>query len=616
MPTKINGVHSSIVPEPSLSSVPIQGSSSVVPVPPKEPLGAEDMAPKSVFQSNGGQVAQETASPDAQFASLQTRPSSGTNILNLQIADKTDALAMSGTSAVAEVQVNVLEDVAAVNRAKAMQELREVPTVADLESLKSGDLQPEQVAAALKKAFLSKNPQVVNKAAQTLQVAESYARKAEQDKVNYAGTGFQPYSFPKLVLKFDHRETADMIQRATQTGSSKTIDILFMAEKRGLLQAEPAGIFHVHSGMKGLFTGDFSGQSAQLPGSDGRESPRGASSFREEWEVQVKPGLENIRQAIIETASVKGPGCPYARGNHAKGIAFDNVEMKLDSQAPAWAHELLGSTLKGGMIRVSGSQTDPNQPDQEAHMPGIRVVLPVNGSLDGSATQTIDITANTGSNTHAQTGAEHTQFTKDISVPKSGLAGLRPVRAAKHALGALFGPGKVLDRVKAMRNAVQVTDMAMGQRFHEHTFFGRHAFFVGGRYVQVRFEVLEPKSFPDPRQSTDPNARLNAVEQTVGKHGMKLAMYMTELPEGRPNMVEQEGWKGLPEVRLGVIEVPAQEVDRHSQASQWFEKIPHVPGGPDKVFHAAGLGRHRVPIYMQSGKVRNNHNHALQSLKP
>lgn len=568
--------------------------------------GQEQTDVAARFQADGETVSQSEAHTDANFAAGQKRPSSGGSVLNLQIARETGSVEMSGNVEALPPEGSV-EDIAAIQRARVAQELQSVPTVADLEAIKSGDANVSDVVRALKQGLLSSNPKVVKKAANTLQTAESYARKAAQDRENYAGTGFKPYSFPSFKMEFNADETVKLMQRVSQGGDRNTASILLMASDRDVIQTSPAHVFHSHRGMMGL----QDGRSGQLPGSDGREAPRGASTFREEWETQVKPGLTNISEAIADTAKVKGPGCPYAQGNHAKGVAFDNAEMKLDAQAPDWAKDLFGPSLKGGMIRISGSQTDPDQPDQESHMPGIRIAFPVNGSLDGSATQTIDITANTGSTTHAQTAAEHTQFTKDISVPKKGLFGLRPVRAAKHALGALFGPGKVLDRVKAMRNAVEVTDMAMGQKFHDHKFFGRHAFFVGGRYVQVRFEVVEPQDFPDPSKSNDPNARLNAVEQTVERKGLKLAMYMTELPDGNPDMVEQEGWEGLPEVRLATIDVPPQEHDNHSKASQWFEKVPHVPGGADKVFHAAGLGRHRVPIYMQSGKVRNDYNSRL-----
>lgn len=614
MSNKVSGRSQDVASSMPVPAINVSTQNNTVPVhSPSSSLGvtAEQGVAESSHQynSNGAAQAREEIHADANFAVSDARVSARTNVLNLQLAEGTQSLNMPPAGVVHEgglSQAEGIHSAAAIQQAKAADELRNVPTLADLESLKSGELKPEDVAAALKQSLLSKNPQVASKAVQTLQAAESYTRKAEEDRKNYAGTGFTPFHFPKLQIALDSEETGTFMQRMVQMGNRKTVDVLLMASDRGLLKTTPDHTFHFHRGIMGLHTGE----SALLPGSDGHEAPRGAKTFQEEWKVQVEPGLQNIRDAIVETAKVRGAGCPYARGNHAKGIAFDRAEMKLDPQAPSWMRDLVGSSLQGGMIRVSGSQTNPDQPDQESHMPGIRVVFPVKGTLGGDATQLIDITANTGSSTHAQTAAEHTQFTKDISTPKSGLAGLRPVRAATHALGALLGPGKVMDRIRAMRNAVQVTDMAMGQRFHEHQFFGRHAFFVGGRYVQVRFEVVEPKNFPDPRDSNHPNARLNAVQDTVARQGMKLAMYMTELPEGNPNMVEQEGWKGLPEVKLATIAVPAQTVDNHGKASQWFEDVPHVPGGQDKVFHAAGLGRHRVPVYMQSGKVRNDHNNA------
>ncbi len=480
--------------------------------------------------------------------------------------------------------------------------LRAVPTVADLEGLRAGTVDVQDVESRLQAALLSSDPRVVKKAARTLQVAESYRRKARQDEKNYAGTGFKRFAFPKLRVKLDANQTQQAALKLAQTRDPTSVNVLLMASKRGLVRTEPKDAFRNHPQLRALRTPE----PAQLPGSEGKEAPRGADSFQEEWTHQVVPGLENIEQAIIQTAKANGASCPYAQGNHAKGIAFDNASFKLDDQAPDWARDLFGDSLTGGMVRISGSQTDRKQSDQASHMPGIRIAFPIGGKLDGSAPQLIDLTANTGSTTHAQTAREHTQFTKDISVPKGPISGLKPVRAAKHALGALFGPGKVSDRIDAMKNAVEVTDMAMEQRFHEHKFFGRHAFFVGGRYVQVRFEVVEPKNFKDPNQNPDdPNARLNATAEGIAKGGLKLAMFMTELPDGNPDMVEQEGWTGLPETRLATISLPPQTTDPHSAASKWFEDVPHVPGGDDKVFNAVGLGRHRIAVYEKSGKVRH-----------
>jgi hypothetical protein len=160
-----------------------------------------------------------------------------------------------------------------------------------------------------------------------------------------------------------------------------------------------------------------------------------------------------------------------------------------------------------------------------------------------------------------------------------------------------------------MSNALSVTGKVKEQRFHEHDFYGRHAFFVAGRYVQIRFKVIEPKAFPDPRESQAPNARLDAVADTVASRGLKFAMFVTELPHGAdPALAEQEGWEGFPEKQLGVIEVPRQLASSTSAAHQWMLEHPHLQSLPVHTFHAVGLGRHRVPIYEASGKFRNEDN--------
>lgn len=478
-----------------------------------------------------------------------------------------------------------------------------VPTLAHLEGLRTGAVQPAAVEWALREALTSGDAVKIAKAAQTLHVGESYQRKAEQDAANYAGTGFRPFVFPKLKVELTKEQTAQLVTQLATSKDSGSVNALQVAAARGLLVADPPDAL----GAKGKLAGLSSKEPTLLPGSDGRESPRGAKTFKEEWTERVVPALANIKEAIIETAKARGPSCPYARGNHAKGVSFDDASLKLDPRAPAWAKDLFGDQLQGGMVRVSGSQTNPDQPDSEAHMPGIRLVFPMNGKLDGTSTSTIDLTANTGATTHAQTADEHTRFTQNISVPRRGLGNLTPVRAAKHVLGGLVGtPGGPGERVRQMKNAVEVTGMANGQRFDEHEFFGRHAFFVGGRYVQVRFEVVEPKPFPDASKDPHPDARLNAVSSAVAQKGMKLAMFVTELPDGNPDLVEQEGWQGLPETRLATITVPVQPQTKDSRAAKWFDDVAHVPGGNDKVFQAAGLGRHRVPVYLQSETVRHS----------
>mgnify|MGYP000347603460 CR=1 FL=1 len=474
-----------------------------------------------------------------------------------------------------------------------------VPGLGALEALKAGDAHVDDVATALKAGLLAAHPAARKKAASTLQVAESYARKAQQDAVNYAGTGFRALPFPSLKIALSAAETTSLVRKLVQGKDGNVVDIVRMAQREGLLTPTPADAFN-----DAKLDTVADGKSGRLAGSDGRESPRDADSFHDEWVNTVEPGLQNIRSAIISTARARGGSCPYAHGNHAKGVAFGGAEMKVNKNAPQWAQDLFGDQLSGGMIRVSGSQTNPDQPDTEAHMPGIRIAFPLTGQLDGSATQLIDLTANTGDTTHAQTAAEHTRFTQNISVPKGRLSGSTPLRALRHALGGLLEGKSPLRRIRQMRNAVEVTGMANAQRFDEHVFHARHAFFVGGRYVQVTFKVVEPKPFVDGRQRDTPNGRLDAVSETVANKGMKLEMFITEMPDGNPDLVEQEGWKGLPSFALGTIELPPQTTDPTSEASDWFAKVGHVPAGADKVFHAVGLGRHRVPIYEESARLR------------
>ena len=87
-------------------------------------------------------------------------------------------------------------------------------------------------------------------------------------------------------------------------------------------------------------------------------------------------------------------------------------------------------------------------------------------------------------------------------------------------------------------------------------------------------------------------------------------MYYTLIPEDRPDLAETEGWQelegieGLEEGLLAVIDVPAQTRADDSAHARWFKNVPHVPGGSNKIFHAVGLGRHRIPIYEASGAFR------------
>lgn len=481
--------------------------------------------------------------------------------------------------------------------------LRNVPSLADVESVRAGDLDPATMARALKDALLSPNPQVVKKAARTLQVVESYARKAAQDRSNYAGTGFVPFTFPKVDLRFSSSEAAALAGSVATTRDPATVDILFMATRRGVLTLDHPVAILDDKRLAGLSTGD----SGLLKASEGLESPRDAKTFHDEWVNEVEPGMRNIREVIIATAAARGASCPYARGNHAKGVEFENVKMKTADDAPEWVKDLFGDVVEGGMIRVSGSQTDPDEPDSKPHQPGVRLTLPLQGRLeDGSATQIFDITANSGNTTHANTGRKHTHFTKSLTTTKNNFFDVQPLRVARFVGGGLLN-GEAGERIGQIRSAIGATKEANQQPFHEHDLFARHAYFVGGRYVQFRLKVIEPQDFPNPVDDKNPNARLDAVSDTVAARGMKVAMYITEIPQGRAELAEEEGWTGLEstEVLAGVFEVPPQVASSNSSAAKYMQEHAFIPGGEKMVATGVGLGRHRVAVYQASQDQRH-----------
>jgi hypothetical protein len=480
---------------------------------------------------------------------------------------------------------------------------RNVPSLADVESVRAGDLDPATMARALKEALLSPNPQVVKKAARTLQVVESYARKAAQDKANYAGTGFVPFTFPKVDMRFTSSEAAALAKAVATTRDPATVDIVLMATRRGALAVEHPSVILDDKRLAELSTGG----SGLLMASEGTESPRDAKSFHDEWVNEVEPGMRNIREAIIETAAARGASCPYARGNHAKGVEFENVKMKTADDAPEWVKDLFGDVVEGGMIRVSGSQTDPDEPDSQPHQPGVRLTLPLKGRLeDGSATQIFDVTANSGNTTHANTGRKHTHFTKSLTTTKRGIFDVKPLRVARFVGGGIL-QGEARERIGQIKSAMGATKAANQQPFHEHDLFARHAYFVGGRYVQIRLKVIEPRDFPNPVDDKNPNARLDAVSDTVAARGMKVAMYITEIPQGRAELAEEEGWTGLEstEVLAGVFEVPPQVASSDSAAARYMQKHAFIPGGEKMVATGVGLGRHRVAVYQASQDQRH-----------
>ncbi len=486
-------------------------------------------------------------------------------------------------------------------------ELGAVPSSRDLLSVRSGDAKPADVAKALKEALLSGNPAVVKKAARTMQVVESYQRKAEADAKNYAGTGFVPFRFPKLDLQFSKEETAKLINAVATTRDPATVDIVMMTVKRGVVSLADSNAVLGDARLKALGTG----ASGELPRSDGKETPRGeAKSFHDEWVNEVEPGMRNIREVIIQTAAARGASCPFSRGNHAKGVEFENVAMKTSEQAPDWVKDLFGSVVKGGMIRVSGSQTNPDEPDSKPHQPGVRITLPLKGKLeDGSASQILDITANSGETTHANTARKHTNFTKSLSLPpEGGLLDSQPVRIAKFLAGGA-AKGEFLEEIGQIRSALGATKKANQEPFNEHDLYARHAYFIDGRYVQIRLKVVEPNDFPNPVNDPNPNARLDAVANTVAARGMKVAMYLTEIPQGKAELAEVEGWKGLraTEFLAGTFEVPRQQVSDDSAAHKYMQEHSFIPAGEKMVATGVGLGRHRTAVYQASQDQRLEH---------
>ena len=140
--------------------------------------------------------------------------------------------------------------------------------------------------------------------------------------------------------------------------------------------------------------------------------------------------------------------------------------------------------------------------------------------------------------------------------------------------------------------------------FHEQDLYARHTLFVGGRYVQVRFAIAHPQDF----EAADPDAKngqLDSKEAGIQKSGLKLNVFVKELPDGNPELVEQEGWKGGDEFLLGTATFKAQERNTHEGAQRFFANYAHVPGRQNMLFRGVGvIGRHRSPIYLKSESLR------------
>ena len=490
----------------------------------------------------------------------------------------------------------------AVAEVAAKAELKAVPTVADLEAVKVGGASAADVSAALKKALLSTNPVVVKKAANTLRTAEAYTRKAAEDQENYRGTGFYAMTFPPLKIELNAAETKAVVRNIGISRDPQTAGSMMLASQTGLVTTTPAHTLTDHQAMREMWP---AGKSALLPGSNGAEKPSGRDSFQEEWTKDAEPGIANIDTAIRQTAKANGATCPFAQGNHAKGQAFGEGEFQVNKNAPQWARELIGDDAKQGvMMRISTSHSNPNDHDREGAMTGVRLVVPIRGAPGDDGSQIMDITANNGETTHAANAREHTAFTNNISVPKDGLAGTKPVRVLKHLAGGVLN-GTLGDRVSGIRNALSVTKEAMAQPFDEQDLYARHTLFVGGRYVQIRYKVVDPQDF----KTADPDAKngqTDAKADGIRRAGLKMNVYMKELPEGNPDLVEQEGWHGGNEVLLGTASFKPQESDPDSAASQYFDKYAHVPGRQNMLFRGVGvIGRHRSPVYQQSENTRH-----------
>lgn len=513
-----------------------------------------------------------------------------------------DAGEVKGSRSSRSVQVDGYQAVEAkpVDRRDRSEALQAVPTAWELHQVAAGSLDPAVVAQGLRKGLLSAEPVVVAKAIESLRIAEAFQAQHRSHAEAFAGTGYDVQPWPGLVVELSPEEAKTVLKRAKASryeGGAPARDILGMLVKEGLLKANDGTDVSLFGVVQDL-------DRAYLPASRAALLPRGdVADFQEAWRNNLEAAA-TIRKAVHDVAAYNTKagkvkmGCPFSQGNHAKGTSFDGARLITDGNAPEWIQDLFAHAGLG-RVRISSSATDPHEPDQKPHQTGFRLVIPVGGPLEDPNTPRIDLTANTGAKTHAESGLEHTRFTEQFSVPRKGVAGLQPVRIAQHLAST-----EPLERISEIAVALGATKQAAKERFHEHELYGRHSFFIGGRHVQVRFQIEGPTDFADIRRSKDPNADLNAIKDGVAKGGLKVAMYLTELPEGRPELVNEEDWKQAHWYRVGTVHVPAQEASPNSEAAQWFERTPHVPVGPNKLFWGEGIAADRALVYRESGKMR------------
>lgn len=461
-------------------------------------------------------------------------------------------------------------------------------TLLDIENVRNGLLSPEALQDRITQKLLS--PATFENGLLALRMAESYSRKATADARNYADTGFRRFEFPKLEWSLAPSDATKILEVLESRHDAEAESFFGYIHKTNLMSFGDSGKEFLASGS--------SEPTGVLGGSHGEEAVRGgASSFKEEWDEFVEPALDEIQEAIetVQKRNTKAVGkvCPYAQGNHAKGVSFDNVTMKVADGAPDWAKEMF-QDAGAGLMRVSGSQTDPMQSDHEKHMIALRFSIPLGGKLDDMDAPRLDLTVNTEEKTHAQTALDHTALTNALA--NTGLKKVWGI--GKYLLGGPLG-----ERKDAIKAASAGADASMETNFADLVMRGRHAQFLGGRYVQFEMKLVRGTgSFEDPAKSpNDPNARINSVSSRVAEGGMQYELYMIEMPEGDPNLVEVESWKGK-RTKLGSVTVPAQGVSE--KADEYFKDHPHFMKGQNLVNHPVGLGRHRPPAYSASFSMR------------
>ncbi len=112
----------------------------------------------------------------------------------------------------------------------------------------------------------------------------------------------------------------------------------------------------------------------------------------------------------------------------------------------------------------------------------------------------------------------------------------------------------------------------------------------------------------------DKNGQLDTKEAGIKASGVKIRIYMKELPEGAdPALVEKEGWTNadldgqkFDEFVFGDVRFDPQQSDPESDASKFFDKYAHIPGRQSQIARGVGqIGRGRSPVYQASETQRH-----------